>query len=250
MGKGVVMSVICLLAISFFIASCVPVSEYYICKDGTRVRNAEECYTPMAPEPKEEVKQPEPAPEPAPEPVVKEISPAAQVYFDNNAKVTSLQYSYVESPQSLPEDIYYTTKDKMKIELKVRAVYAGNEYYDTVYLDLVKNTATAYCEYRDRSVCKDRDKAYSVDFDKYFRPTPWDWIDRITKADLTGKSKIFASRNAVEMNIEVDGLSGTMFVDSFFGIPLQITYLSKNYEFRDIVMNEVKSTQLEHQFSQ
>jgi hypothetical protein len=248
MRKEVVLLIIGLVALSFFIASCVPVSDYYICKDGTRVKDAKECYTPVAPEPKEVVKQPEPKPV-EPKPVEKEITPAAQAYLDNNAKVTSLQYAYVETPTSLPEDLYYTSKEKMKIELKTRVQYVGKEFYDTVYLDLVKKTATAYCEYKDITVCPDRDKAFFVDYTKYFKPTPFDWLDRITKANLTGKSKLFASRNAVEIVIEIDGLAGSMFVDSFFGMPLKITYAGKDYEFRDIVMNEVKSTQLEHQFS-
>jgi len=72
----------------------------------------------------------------------------------------------------------------------------------------------------------------------------------ITKANLTGKSQSIEGRNAIEVMFEVKGEPGVMFVDSYFGVPLEVTFKGKKYEFRDIVINEVKSQDLEHQFGE
>ncbi len=250
MRKEIYLGIIVLVA-ALFIASCVPVATTYICADGKKVNDPSLC-TPATTKETQEEEEPEPVLPEEPKPVIKVFSEAAQALLSKSSKVSSVQYGYVESPMVLPENIYYVTKDKMKIVLKTKVRFTDKESYDTVYLDLVQKTAVAYCEDRNIQLCPDKDREFTVNvnFEDYYKETPFVWLDSLTKADLTGRSKTFASRNAIEVSFEINGEPGTMFVDSFFSMPLQISFKGKNYEFRDIVMNEVDSEDIEHQLSQ
>jgi len=250
MRREIYMGLIVLVAL-LFIASCVPVAQYYVCADGRKVNDPSMCTPATGGETQEEEEpgvQPEQPEEP--KPVIKIFSEEAQALLSKSSKVSSLQYGYVESPNVLPENIYYVTRDKMRIVLKTKVKFTEKDSYDTVYLGLVQRSAVAYCEDKDYQMCPDKDREFTVKFDDYFEETPFDWLDKLTKADLTGKSKTFASRNAIEVSFEIGGEPGTMFVDSFFSMPLQISFKGKSYEFRDIVMNEVDSEDIEHQFNQ
>jgi hypothetical protein len=137
----------------------------------------------------------------------------------------------------MPENVYYTTRDKMKVMLITKVKFTETDRYDTVYLDLVNQRAIAYCE--DKNVCPDRNKAMNVDYNDYFFETPFDWMLKIAKANLTGRSKTLEARKALEVNIEADGKTGIMYVDSFFSVPLSITLNGKTYDYRNIVINEI-----------
>ncbi|MBN2052532.1 hypothetical protein JW756_03440 [Candidatus Woesearchaeota archaeon] len=253
MNKGLI-GILCVMLAALIIVGCVPVARYYVCPDGKQVMKPEDC-APVQPEPEEKevitepvVEEEEPV---APvEPVEKEFTEATQNLFNKFDKVTSIKYSYVESPAILPENIYYTSKDLMKIVLKTKVKFSDKESYDTVYLDLIQKKGEAYCENRDRQTCPDRDKPYTIDYNKYFVETPFDWMSKLTWANLTGKSKTIESRNAIELSFEINGEAGTMFVDSYFSTPLYISFEGNTYEFRDISMNELQSTDLTHQFGQ
>jgi len=254
MRKNVLLGMLGLTVVLLFLTSCIPVAKYYVCPDGSRVLNPDKCL-PVFEEEEPVVIEPEPVPvieeeEPEPEPIQPVLSEEAQALFNKFTKVTSLQYSYVESPDILPENIYYTSRDKMKIKLKTRVRFSSEESYDTVYLDLIEETAVGYCENRDRSMCPDRDKPFKVNYNDYFVETPFDWVTKITRAELTGRSQTIENRNAVVVNFEINGEAGVMFVDSFFGVPLEINFMNKKYEFRDIVINEATNEDLEHQFGE
>lgn len=229
-----------------FIVSCVPVAKLYDCPDGTKVTNPAACPAPTQPTgggtqgqtPKET--QP-------PVPVKGVITEAAQALFSKFTKVTSLQFSYVESPAVLPDNVYYVTKDKMKITLSMKSKYDDTNWYDNVYLDFADKIGFAYCE--NKVLCKPENlnRAFNVDYSKHIIQTPFDWMAKITAANLTGRSKNLESRNSFEVYFEINGTSGTMFVDSFFSVPLYIFFEGKTYEFRDLMVNEVKATDLAHQ---
>jgi len=244
--------ILCVILAALLITSCVPVMQYYVCPDGSKVLKAEEC-NPVQEQREEGGIEAEPVieelEEPA-EPVAPVFSEAAQKLFDKFDKVTNIKYAYVESPAILPENIYYVSKDMMKIVLKSKVKFSDNESYDTVYLDLAQEKAVAYCENRDRQTCPDRDKPYTADYNKYIVETPFDWMAKLTWANLTGKSKTLESRNAIEVSFEISREPGTMFVDSYFSTPLYISFKGKTYEFKDISMNELQPTEFIHQVGQ
>lgn len=248
MKKEFFLGMLVLAVVILFVTSCAPMPRYYVCPDGSKVLNPDDCLG-VGEEEEEEKDEPGAEPEPVVEEETKEpdvISEEAQALFDSISKVNSVQYNYVESPETMPEHTYYVSRDKMRIDLEERVKLSKTESYDNVYLDLVDETAVAYCEYMDRTICPDRDKAYEVEFEDYYIETPFDWVAKITGAELTGRSQTMENRNAIEVEFEVDGESGTMFVDSFFGIPMKITMGDKSYEFRNL-FTQISPEELEHQ---
>lgn len=253
MKKELLIGLFGLLVAVLFIVGCIPAA--YVCPDGSRVIKPGDC-APVQEEAEEEepvIVEYEPEiieEEEAEEEVfVTDISEDVQALFDKIVKVNILKYTYLESPDYTSEHIYYVSNDKMKIKLKNKIKFE-EEYYDAVYLDLIEKTGVAYCENTDRGVCPDKDKAHDVDFEEFIVGTPFDWIPRITKAELTGRSQRLEDRNALEMSFEIKGVSGAMFLDSFFGVPIKITFNDKEYRFKDITINLEKMSELEHQFAE
>lgn len=251
MRKEFLLGILCLAVLLLFVTGCVPMPRYYTCPDGSKVLNPDKCIIP------EERKEPEiiekesifPEEGEEEEEVVEGvISEEAQALFAKISKVNNIQFSYVESPKILPENTYYTSREKMKIDLESKVRFSKDDSYDTVYLDLITGTGVAYCENRDRGICPDRDKVFEVEFEDYFVETPFDWLGRITSAELTGRSQRIENRNAIEVNFKINGEPGVISIDSFFGVPLKVTFKDKKYEFKDMAINEVKPTELEHQF--
>jgi hypothetical protein len=244
-----------LMAALLMITSCMPAAKYYVCTDGRKVLDPALCTAQQPQQPAEGTEgtttpaEEEPAPEPE-KPVHVEMTDEAKALFDKLAKVTGLQFYYVESPNVLPDSHYYMTKDKMKIALKTRIKFTQADWYDTVYLDLVNKKAVAYCEERNTGMCPDRDKAFDVDYKKFAITTPFDWVARLAKANLTGQSKTIENRKAIEVAFIINDQSGTMFADSFYGVPMIVYFNNKTYAYLSLAENEVDQTEVEHQFGQ
>jgi hypothetical protein len=247
MRKELFLAIISLALAGILITSCAtaPPVKYYVCSDGRQVLDAAQCAFP-APL-KEEPEAPPVFEEEEAEPVKVILSDAVKALFDKSAKAKSMQFYYVESPNTMPDNKYYMTREKMRIELKVMAKYGETEAYDIVYLDLVNKRGVGYCEEKGTGYCADNNLIYDVDYNDYMIITPFEWLDRITWADVTGKSKMIDNRNAVEVSFKVKENTGSMFVDAFFGIPMIVTYNGKTFDYRSITMNQVDEETLEHQ---
>ena len=247
MRKALVLAIISLIALGVFITSCAtaPPVKYYVCVDGRQVLDSNQCALP--PPPKEEPVTPPVFEEQEPEPVKVILTDSVKALFDKSAKVNSLQYYYVESPNTMPDNKYYMSREKMKIALRTKVKFDPTNQYDTVYLDLIGKTAWAYCEERMTGLCPDRNRIYDADYDKYIIITPFEWLKRITWADVTGRSKTIDNRNAVEVSFKIKDDAGTMFVDGFFGIPMYVNYKDKAFDYREITANMVNESELVHQ---
>lgn len=248
MRKELFLAIISMIAAALFITSCAtaPPVKYYVCSDGRQVLDPTQCALPPA-----QPEEPEAPPvfEEEPEPVKVILTDAAKVLFDKSAKVNSMQFYYVESPNTMPDNKYYMSRQKMRIELKTKAKFNATTLYDTVYLDLVNKIGWGYCE-ENSGICPDRNKIYDIDYNKHIIITPFEWLDRITWADVTAKSKLIDNRNAVEVSFKIKDNEGSMFVDSFFGIPMYVTYNGKIFDYRSITMNMVSDSQLVHQLAE
>ncbi|MFH0870162.1 MAG: hypothetical protein V1866_03840 [archaeon] len=246
--KKQIFTIIGILLLAVMLTGCM---KYYVCPDGSRAASPSSCapkepvILPEAPDTiKTETKPEEAKPKPLDQ---KDISADAQALFDKSTKVTSVQFNYVRSPDSLPQSTFYVTKDRIKVVLTSKTNFPPEAFFDVVYLNRATGTATGYCENIVTSGCPDRNKPFSLEFEKYVVETPLEWIAKLTKAELTGQSKMVNGRTGKEVKFEIDGNEGSMFVDSFFGLPLMISYQAENYEFRDLAINEVKPTDIEHQ---
>lgn len=250
MKKELVMAIIGLALTGIFITSCAtaPPVKYFVCADGRQVLDANQCALPAPQE--EEPEEPPVFEEPEPEEVKVILTDAAKTLFDKSSKVKTLLFYYVESPNTMPDSKYYMSREKMKVQLTTKQQFDMDNPYDTVYLDLVAKTAMAYCEKRDSALCIDKNRIFDASYDDFIIITPFEWLNRITWADVTGKSKMIDNRNAVEVEFKIKESAGTMFVDGFFGIPMIVTYNGKTFDYRELAANMVNSTDLEHQLVQ
>jgi hypothetical protein len=246
-----ILALLGLIAALLFITSCVPAAKYYVCADGRQVLDPTKCTaqqptggtegTTETPVEEEPVLEPE-------KPAHVEMTDEAKALFDKLIKVTGLQFYYVESPNVLPDSHYYMTRDKLKIALKTRIRFTQADWYDTVYLDLVNKTAVAYCEERSIDMCPNKDQPFDVDYKKFAITTPFDWVSWLAKANLTGQSKMIDNRKAIEVAFIINGQPGTMFVDSFYGVPMIVYFNNKTYTYLSLAENEVDQSEVEHQF--
>jgi len=268
MKKEFLIGIVGIIVVVLFITSCVP-QKVYVCPDGSQVLNANNCRiakeeeledTPVDEEIEEqeqeqeeveeieEVEEEEEEPEPEEQiPVDKDLSEEAQALFDKSAKVNNIRYYFVPTPDFLPEDLYYATREKMRITLETKVRFTQDDSYDTIYLNSVGKTAVAYCEDRDNDVCPDWDKTFDVEYKDYYIDTPFVWIDMIATAELTGRTKRINMRNAVEASFTRNGYPGTMFADSFFGVPMEVTYRGETIEFREMIINQQIDEDFTHQ---
>jgi len=124
---------------------------------------------------------------------------------------------------------------------------------NTIYFDNKAKTAVGKC-IPDRyfvkkglhTQCKELgDKEYEVDFDKYYRKTPEEYLNSFSKlipADIIETQRVgvreaylFIFRNGEQYQ--------NFWADSTYGMPLKIqwydgTEIIKNVEFRDVVIND------------
>jgi hypothetical protein len=163
------------------------------------------------------------------------------------SKVKTLEYHFEIPSEGPSNNKFYTSKENMKIELGVRTGIIKEDYFDTVYLDLENKEAIAYCEDRDDDVCPDKNKEFEVSYLDYYKRTPFYWIEVIDSYEFTERSQNIEGRNGLEMTFESNGKEGTMFIDSFYYIPLEVEFSGKTYVYKDLGVNTVEEAELTHQ---
>jgi hypothetical protein len=241
--------VLVLMIAAVLLVSCVPVAKY-VCSDGKQVTDASKCTpTPAKDTDTNSNTAIGPVTDQKDEPlvVIKQISADAKTLMDKFSKVNSVQFNYFDSTSQTVQNTYYASRERMKIILETKAKFGEGNAYDTIYIDLVNKKAVAYCERASKDICKDRNQAFDVNYDLYVITTPFQWLEKVTGADLTGKSKMVDGRNINEMTFDINGDKGVMFIDSYYGAPVEITFKGSDYAFRTLVINEATSKDFVHQ---
>ncbi|MBW3017721.1 hypothetical protein KY325_01025 [Candidatus Woesearchaeota archaeon] len=171
--------------------------------------------------------------EPAAEPVVeKEVTPAVEEekkpvvvescmessvreLLDKAEKLDPLRYYMRETPYFREQYEALVRANKMKVILPEPSTFVRGEYFNTVYLDLDKKEAVAYCE--DRKRCNDFEKQFDVDYDDYYRLTPVDWAMSLKCAKVLGTETMF-SRDVALVEYEKNGKTSNMWLYIYNGV--------------------------------
>jgi len=203
-----------------------------------------------APEP-EEREEPEPEDEPeeveARPPMNKKV---AELLTKHEGRVKSLKYMYQDATMKPEEWETWIMGNKMHVKLREMDNIKGDVYIDNVYLNLATNDAEGYCE-RNVYRCADPNSPVDVQFRKYYRKTPIEWIQEVTYAEKEAEEQM-QQRNVWKIWYEKDGEKTTMWVDEYYGVPVRVEVRSggvkSEYIFEDIGFNAVDDSDLEHAF--
>lgn len=193
------------------------------------------------PEPEEEPEE-EPAPAKVPS---KQIQELLQKHV---GRVTSLRYMYQDQTIKPEEWETWVTSDRMHVKLREMDNLREDVYIDNVYLNLVSNTAEGFCE-RTVYRCADPNSPEEVNFKKYYRKTPFEWIKEVTYAEKESEEQM-QQRNVWKIKYTEGSKTTTMWVDEYYGIPLKVRVADgsvvNEYIFEDIGFNSVDDSDLEH----
>ncbi len=170
--------------------------------------------------------------------------------------IKSYEYYYQTSDNwDLIRDKYYIKDNKIKINLFEVNYYNKKHYFDTVYLDTNAESAVAYCEEPGHSRCSDSDKEFVVSYSDFIIKTPEEWVKEIDYAEWAGTEQLDQRAADILEYENDDGTTTRMWVDSFSGLARQIWIyrgdtenIVEKYGFRDLAINSVRTSDMEHQF--
>lgn len=213
-----------LVLLSLLLASCVPTK--YVCPDGSTVADPALC---------SQVEEKE---------VVEEIPVAAspvEELLAKSQKVESMSYDYKRADKPLEKAVTVLVKGvNVKQELPAQTKVLNSNEMDVVVFNTLDKTATAYCE--SKKYCLKTGNAGAVEFDKYYVKTPLDWIAEVKSAEKKGEARL-ANRDVwiLELNGNV-----TMWVDTFFGVPLRVYTVQERHEFQNPAFNAVTEEEVQY----
>lgn len=201
-------------------------TQQYVCADGTVVSKPALCPRQEAPfEPTATVIS-----------IPQQTLPAEiQNLLTKSNAVKTMKYDFKEVHK--PLETAYTTwvgEEKVKRELPIIESPLHTNEIDVVIFDIVQKTALGYCE--SPTYCQRVGEIKTVDYDQYYENTPFDWLKLIVSAEKIGKETLF-KREVWKLNVNNNV---TMWIDTYYGMPLKVEVNGKGYEFRDPVFNSVR----------
>ena len=151
-------------------------------------------------------------------------------------KVQSISYKYKGSETS---DLYqFYVKDvriRYILNPPVKSLDVDEDAYESIYINKEERTAEAYCAERK---CKVKGKKENLSYDEAYVMTPLDWLNRIGYAEKLGE-ELIGKRSTWKLNTDN---AGTVWIDTFFGVPLQIEFNGNEYQFMQMTFNDVKDS--------
>ncbi|MBI4452271.1 hypothetical protein HY637_02485 [Candidatus Woesearchaeota archaeon] len=152
----------------------------------------------------------------------------------SKTRVADVYYKYrgPETWANFHEFYIKGNKIKYKPYLEIKTL-DQKDSYDSIFIDTSSKTAASYCE---AAYCTYKGKKQDLDYDKVYIPTVFDWID-VSQATKIGE-EVIESRST--WKIETD--KGTIWVDTFYGVPLKAEANGKTYRFEQLAPNGVQDS--------
>ena len=157
--------------------------------------------------------------------------------INNSAKLKSLEYNY-KGPESGDQEFeFFVMGDKIRY-VPYRRIKSLDkpESFDSIIIDRVAQSAISYCF---DATCKFKGKRSDLPYDSNYILTPFDWITFIVESEKIGE-QVIDSRNTLKIQTN----KGIMWIDEFYGVPLQVEYNGESYRFRNIKPNAVEESEV------
>lgn len=191
---------------------------------------------PVAPPPKTEVESNQPASAPTVVQPKGEITDeVSDLLAKSKTRVQSIFYKY-KGPETGDNfyDFYIRgAKIKYNPHLPIKTLDKP-ESYDAIFIDRVAGTAQSYCV---ATHCVYKGKKQDLKYEDVYIQTVFDWIANLTTAKKVGE-EVIDDRTTWK----VDTNKGTLWIDTFYGIPLKVEANGKIYRFQQIAVNSVQDS--------
>ena len=165
-------------------------------------------------------------------------------------KSRNINYLYRGPPLEFRDAYeYFIQGNQVKIIKSEPQQFVRGDYYNVVYIDIDTGDSTAYCE--DEKRCDDFNMPFETVYDQYLGKLPWEWYDIIDDAYKVGSEEIFG-RDANIYEFTYDGVKSKIWIDPFYGVPLQVRVdeYSENptvYHYEVLKVGSLKMKDVEHQ---
>lgn len=220
--KYFVFFVIMLITLSVIVSSCAPKPIV------TTDTNQQE----KAPAETEEKKAEEPE---QTIPQKSNVAPEVKELFDKSkTRVKNVYYKYrgPETGSNFHEFYMKGSKIKINPHLEIKTL-DKLESYDSIFIDKTTRTAASYCE---AVYCTYKGKKQDLNYGQAYIFTIFDWIG-VEQAKKVGE-EVIDSRSTWKLETNL----GTLWVDTFYGIPLKAESNGKTYRFEQISVNSVQDS--------
>lgn len=210
----------------------------YVCPDGSTVNDPSKC--PTVEELKETAEEMEESLEKLKESVEeideipdgekfvtvpeKRVEPEFQDFVDDVNTYDNYEFKYT-GPESAYNMEVSVKGDRLKYYFKDYTIkHDIAEFYDTVVLDMENKAAYQYCG--NKVKCSDSTMGFYrvVDYADKKIPTLQEVMNSITEAEIIGDEMVMQKSSKKVEYTDDEGITGIMWVDKFFGVPLRKEY--------------------------
>ncbi|MBI2124444.1 hypothetical protein HYT92_01505 [Candidatus Pacearchaeota archaeon] len=157
-----------------------------------------------------------------------------ELFEKSKARVSSVYYKYrgPETGSNFHEFYIKGNKIKYKPHLEIKTLDRPDSY-DSIFIDKTARTAASYCE---AVYCAYKGKKEDLNYGKAYIMTIFDWAE-VERAAKVGE-EVIDSRSTWKLETNL----GTLWVDTFYGIPLKVESNGKIYRFEQLAPNGVQDS--------
>jgi uncharacterized protein YcfL len=147
---------------------------------------------------------------------------AAKELLNKHKNVKSIDYTFDGGSE---KTIEVAVKGDKILKRVPSTQYTGDStlgsYYNAIYLDRSSRTAYTHCRVSGTCEPEHQDKALQLDFAKQNVITPIDIISKVTSASIIAEQQFNRRETTIIEYMNNGGRREQLWVDSFFGVPLQ-----------------------------
>jgi hypothetical protein len=151
-------------------------------------------------------------------------------------RVKSLVYKY-KGPETQNQVYdFYVKGTKMAYYNTDKNEYGDPDAYNVIYLDTAAKTAASYCTHQ---TCVPKGKRSDLTYSAVSIATPLDWVSGITSAKKVGEEQIERRSTII-----VDTNKGKMWIETYYGVPMQVEKDGTLYQYQQMAFNSVTDAQV------
>ncbi len=161
-------------------------------------------------------------------------SDVREILDKSEARVKGIYYKYKgpETGNDFYEFYIKGSRIKYKPHLEIKTLDKP-ESFDSIFIDTSAKTAASYCE---AVYCTYKGKKQDLNYGQAYILTIFDWIG-VEQAEKVGE-EVIDSRSTWKLETNL----GTLWIDTFYGIPLKAESNGKTYRFEQIAVNSMQDS--------